>query len=466
MKSNKLLILSLFLLIFSVYTIINPSAFNAGINFVNEKTGLSLAEVRDEGFLFGLDLQGGAYLLYEAELEDISSSEREERMSGIRDLLEKRINLYGVGESTIQVRGDRISVEIPGAHDLDEAIDMIGETPFLDFRELSEEMERVQQEKWDEIENYFGKTAMEITFEDLMELQDGAVENWEIVLESPYKETGLTGAHLDSARVIINQITQEPVIGLSFNKEGAALFAEITERNIGRPLATFLDDRILQEATVQEKISGGEAQISGGFSVEEAYKVARDLRVGALPVPINLISQQSIGPSLGEDSLNTSIMAGIFGFALVASFMIIFYRFLGVFAVLSLGIYALFVIFLFKAIPVTLTLSGIAGFLLSVGMAIDANILIISRIREELRDGKSLKKSIEEGYKNAWSSIRDGNLTTLIVAIILFFITTSFVRGFAVTLILGILVSLLCSMIIKRGLLILFEDAKISKIKK
>lgn len=464
MKSNIILTILIIFLVFLVYTIISPSFFNSGVNFINKNTPLSLSKVKDEGFMFGLDLQGGAYLLYEAELDDIPLSERDQRMSGLRDLIERRVDLYGIGESMVQIRGERLSVEIPGAHDLDEAIGIIGETPFLDFREISEEVLEKQQEKWEEIENHFGKTIEEIKIEELLALED-EIEDWEIVLQSPYKETGLTGAHLDNARVVIHQVTQDPIITLSFNEEGAILFAEITERNINKTLATFLDGAILQEATVQEKIAGGEAQITGNFSIEEAYNIARDLRIGALPVPISLISQQSIGPSLGEESLDVSIIAGLVGFVLVTGFMIIFYRFLGLFSVLSLAIYISFVMFLFKIIPVTLTLSGIAGFILSVGMAIDANILIISRIREELRSGKSVKKSIEEGYKNAWSSIRDGNFTTLMVAIILFFITTSFVRGFAITLILGILVSLLCSMIIKRALLQIFEDGKLSKIK-
>ncbi len=465
MKSNIFLTILLFLLVFFVYTIISPSGFNSGIDFVNRNTPLSLSKVEDRGFMFGLDLQGGAYLLYEAELDDIPLSEIDQRMSGLRDLIERRVNLYGIAESMVQIRGERLSIEIPGAHDLDEAISIIGETPFLDFREIAEDVQEKQQEKWEEIENHFGKKIEEIKIEELLALDSEEVEDWEIVLQSPYKETGLTGSHLDNAKVVINQVTQDPIIALSFDKEGSALFEEITERNIGKPLATFLDGSILQEATVQEKISGGEAQITGSFSIDEAYNVARDLRIGALPVPISLISQQSIGPSLGEESLNASLTAGMFGFALVAGFMIIFYRFLGLFSIFSLAIYVLFVLFLFKIIPVTLTLSGIAGFILSVGMAIDANILIISRIREELRDGKTVKKSIEEGYKNAWASIRDGNFTTLMVAIILFFITTSFVRGFAITLILGILTSLLCAMIIKRALLLLFEDGKLSKIK-
>ncbi len=455
----------LFFLAVTSFFVTFPSFFNQGADFINKRTAFTLPEMRERDFMLGLDLQGGAYLLYEADLTGVPSGERDERMRGLRDLIERRIDLYGVAEPSVQVVGERLAVEIAGAHDLDEAINIIGETPFLDFREISPEIEKKQEEKWEEIAEYLDKPLEEITLEDLTKLEEAEVENWEIVLEDPYKKTDLTGRHLENARVVMHPVTQEPVISLVFSEEGAEIFEEITERNIGEPLATFLDGELLQEAIVQEKISGGEAQITGVFSVEEAYNIARDLRIGALPVPIELVSQQSIGPALGEDSLKVSVEAGIFGFLLVALFMIFVYRLPGFVSVLSLSIYILFVVFLFKIIPVTLTLSGIAGFVLSVGMAIDANILILSRTREELKEGRNLENSVEEGYKRAWPSIRDGNLTTLMVAIILFFITTSFVRGFAVTLILGILVSIFCAMVITKALLDFFAENKISKIK-
>ncbi len=465
MKTKYTTLILFLFLIFFCYIIAFPGGFNKKIEFVNEKTPLSLSYIEEKGFVFGLDLQGGAYLLYQADFEGVPAGERLQRMEGLRNLIERRVDLYGIAESSVQVRGERLVVEIPGAHDLDRAIDIIGETPFLDFREISPEVVEMQEKKLEEVAEYFGKEVGDITVQDLLNLEDSGIDNWEIIFEESYKETGLTGRHLENARVSMHPVTQEPIILLTFNKEGAQLFEEITARNVGKPLATFLDGAILQEATVQEKISGGEAQITGGFSIEEAYNVARDLRIGALPVPIELVSQQSIGPALGEDSLAVSLRAGMLGMLLVAAFMIFAYRLPGVISVFSLLTYILFVVFLFKIIPVTLTLSGIAGFILSIGMAIDANILIISRMREEMKEGKSVLKSIEEGYKRAWSSIRDGNITTLMVAIILFFITTSFVRGFAITLILGILVSLFSAMIINRLLLSFFEEGKVSKVK-
>ncbi len=466
MKIKNVTIILTVLLLALIYVVAFPSSFNRGVETVNKRVPFSVPMLEERDFMFGLDLQGGAYLLYEADLSDVPMGERTERMEGLRDLIERRIDLYGVGESMVQVRGERITVEIPGAHDLDEAIDIIGETPFLDFRETSPEMIERQQEKWEEIEDYLGKSMQEMTFEDLMGLQDSEIEDWEIVLENTYEITELTGRHLENARVVMHPTTREPTITLDFNREGAELFEEITGRNVGMPLATFLDGEMLQEATVQEKISGGEAQITGDFGMEEAYNIARDLRIGALPVPIELVSQQSIGPALGEESLEVSVQAGIFGFLLVSVFMVLIYRLPGLFSVLALGGYILIVLFLFKIIPVTLTLSGIAGLILSVGMAIDANILILSRMREEIRKGNNVKESIEKGYNNAWSSIRDGNFTTLMVAIILFFITTSFVRGFAVTLILGILASLFVAMIINRAFLAYCEESKLAKFKK
>lgn len=463
MKEKITAILFIFLVIFLCGVIIFPKQFN-------EKTPESFPKVEESSFNLGLDLEGGAYLLYQADLEDVPGGEKEERMEGLRDLIEKRINLYGITESSVRIREDRLEVEIPGQHNLEEAIKIIGETPFLDFREISEEKEEIKEKKWKEIEEYLDKERNEVTFQDLLDVEEsGEIEGWEVITTSHYELTGLTGRHLEDASVVINQVTQKPLITLEFNEKGAVLFEEITDRNIGKPLATFLDGSILQEAVVQEKITGGKAQISGDFSAEEAYATARDLRIGALPVPISLVSQQSIGPELGVTVLALAVKAGLVGATLVSIFIILVYRLSGLISVISLFVYTLLVISLFKIIGVTLTLSGIAGFILSIGMAIDANVLVLSRMREEMKKGSNIRKSIEESYLKAWSSIRDGNITTLIVAFVIFFITTSFVRGFAVVLILGILVSIFSVMIINRMLLRAFfceklEDLKLRKI--
>ncbi len=454
-----------FFVIFLCGAIIFPTQFNQGVDFIAKKTSISLPKMEEVPFDLGLDLEGGAYLLYEADLGDVSGGEQEERMNGLRNLIERRIDLYGVAEPSVRVRGERLEVEIPGKHDLNEAIEIIGETPFLEFKEISEETQERKEEKWSEIEEYLGKDREDVTLEEIASLE-GEVDDWEIIKEDHYESTELTGRHLENAKVIINNVTQKPIIALEFNEEGAELFEEITARNIGKPLATFLDGEVLQEATVQEKITGGRAQITGDFSAESAYNTARDLRIGALPVPIDLISQQSIGPELGVEALALVVKAGIVGGLLLSLFMILVYRFSGLISIISLFVYILIVVSLFKIIPVTLTLSGIAGLILSIGMAIDANVLVLSRMKEELKKGSDVQKSIEESYSKAWSSIRDGNITTLIVALVIFFITTSFVRGFAIVLMLGIFVSIFVVMTINRLLLRLIADSKLADIKK
>ncbi len=466
MNKKKVTAILLILLAFVAYLAVSPAYFNRGVDFVNESLRLSLPKIEERDFQLGLDLQGGAYLLYEADLSDIEEEEVSSHMEALRNLIERRIDIFGIGEPVVQIKGDRLVVELPGVHDLEKAIEKIGETPFLDFREIPEGAEEERAEKIEEAEELIGKSFNQFTEEDLEILEEEGFDMETLLSETPYVITELTGRRLESASVDFEPTTNKPVISLAFDSEGAQLFEEITARNVGRPLATFLDGELLQEATVQEKISGGRAQITGDFSLEEARGIAQNLQAGALPVPIELISQQSIGPSLGEESLNLSIMAALWGFLAVSIFVVAVYRLPGVLSVISLLLYGLILLALFKSIPITLTLSGIAGFILSLGMAIDANILIFSRMREEIRKGSSFKESVDEGFRRAWPSIRDGNFTTLIVAVVFFFIATSFVRGFAVTLILGILVSMFSAMVVTRYLLSLFADSKLSKIKK
>ncbi len=268
--------------------------------------------------------------------------------------------------------------------------------------------------------------------------------------QDPWKYTGLTGTQLKRAQVQFDPNTNEPQVGLEFNDEGKELFGEITEQNVGKPVAIFLDEQPISVPTVNEPIKNGEAVITGAFSLEEAKTLARRLNAGALPVPIHLISQQTIGASLGEDSVQKSLEAGIIGLILVALFMILFYRIPGVLAVLSLAIYGALVLAIFKLFSVTLTLAGVAGFILSVGMAVDANVLIFERLKEELRLGKSMGSAIEEGFARAWSSIRDGNVSTLITCFILATFTTSIVKGFAITLGIGVLVSMFSAIVITK----------------
>jgi protein-export membrane protein SecD len=273
-----------------------------------------------------------------------------------------------------------------------------------------------------------------------------------------WKNTELTGRNLKKATVQFNQQDSSPEVSLEFDDAGAKLFEDITARNVGKPVAIFLDGYAISEPNVNEKITGGKAVISGNFSTTEAKDLVTRLNAGALPVPITLVNQQTVGASLGQQSVDNSLKAGIVGLILVALFMIIYYRFLGLLSVLALGVYGVLSLAIFKIWPVTLTLSGIAGFILSIGMAVDANILIFERLKEELRAGRSLSGAIQEGFSRAWPSIRDSNFTTLITCIVLIEFSTSVIKGFAVTLLLGVLLSMFSAIIVTRTFLRLFSE--------
>ena len=271
--------------------------------------------------------------------------------------------------------------------------------------------------------------------------------------QDEWKRTELTGKQLDNAQLDFDQRTGAAQVSLQFDKEGADLFAEITKRNVGKPVAIFLDGEPISIPTVQGEIIGGNAVITGQFTVAEAKLLAQRLKAGALPVPINLIMQQSVGPTLGQASVNASLTAGLWGFLLVALFMIIIYRLPGLVAMLALVFYGTLSFAIFKSIPVTLTLSGIAGFILSVGMAVDANVLIFERLKEELKLKKPFSQALEEAFHRAWPSIRDGNVTTLISCVVLYGFTSSVIKGFALTLGIGILLSMFSAIVVTRNLL-------------
>ncbi len=411
-----------------------PQAWNTLARGFNNRFGFSgiLLPQFDRPFRLGLDLAGGAHLVYRADVLGINRAEVSEAMAGLRDVIERRVNLFGVQEPVVQVdrRGEeeRLIVEIAGVTDVKEAIQLIGQTPFLEFRELRSDSER---DAWLE-----------------------KIKNGEQIDGDPYTlPTPLTGRFLKRAVVNFNQTTAEPEISVEFNDEGASLFFDLTERNVGKQLPIYLDGVPISAPVVQDKISGGRAQITGRFTPEEARDLVRRLNSGALPVPITLISQTTVGATLGGVSLERSLKAGIWGFLAVALFMIIRYRLPGFLAVVALLMYAAFVLLLFKIIPVTLTAAGIAGFILSIGMAVDANILIFERMKEELRSGKDIENAIEEGFKRAWTSIRDSNISSLITSVILFWFGTSIVQGFALTLGIGIIVSMFSAIIVTRTFL-------------
>ena len=351
----------------------------------------------------GLDLKGGVRLVYELDLSKTGQGDQASAITSTRDVIERRVNTTGVSEPIIQpsTAGGKqtVIVELPGLKNVDEAVAMIGKTAMLEFKEAGSD-----QQSW--------------------------------------VSTNLTGKQVKKATVEFDSTTNKPQIGLEFNAEGTKLFGDITARNIGKPLAIFLDEEMLQAPTVQDKITGGKAQITGDFKIQDVKNDVNLLNAGALDIPIKLVEQRVIGASLGEESVKKSLVAGLIGLALVGLFMLLNYRFAGVVALLALIGYTAITLAIYKLVPITLTLAGIAGFILSIGMAVDANILIFERMREELRKGKTLTLAIDEGFRRAMPSIKDSNAATLITCGVLYFTTTGMTRGFALTLAIGVAVSL------------------------
>ncbi len=627
--------------------LVSPGLANKSVDFLNSKLGLSISHVYNLPFSLGLDLQGGTQLTYEADTSKLKSGDEGAAVEGVRDVIERRVNAFGVAEPLVQVNQSggswRVLVELAGVKDVNQAIKMIGETPLLEFKETNtqparemtaaetKEMndfnkaaeikagdllkqaktntdfatlaktnseDKVTKEKggdmgyvkesqsvykliydainkavpteakvWDKViktdEGYNivrfdssrdGETEVKashllICFKDasgcennttkeeaLKKITDlkatASVKNFadlvkinstepgadssagdlgfftrgmmvkefsdkaftmkvgeisdpvetqfgyhliyktgenapkefklsRILLKTktskdflpptePYISTGLTGKNLKKATVEFDQTNTQPMVGLEFDDTGKKLFSEITSRNVGKKVAIYLDGELLSDPVVNEAITDGKAVIQGSFDVAKAKLLSQRLNAGALPIPINLISQQTVGASLGQKSLEASLFAGFIAFMLVVLFMILYYRLPGLFASLALCVYAFIVLFLFKLIPVTLSLSGIAGFILSVGIAVDANVLIFERLKEELRAGKPLGSAIDEGFKRAWPSIRDGNVSTLITCFILAWFGSGLIKGFAITLTIGILVSLFSAMVVTR----------------
>jgi preprotein translocase subunit SecD len=447
-----------------------PNYFNKSVDFLNAKFSWKLPHFWQKPYVLGLDLQGGVNLTYQADLSTVQ--DKSGAMQGLRDVIERRVNLFGVSEPVVQIQGsDKLVVELPGVKDVQSAIDMIGKTPYLEFDEARSATET--QQILDKIKEVQAAQAKK---EDVTKIKD-----WQLAFENPYiKPTELTGKYLSKATVTFDQTTYKPQIQLQFNAEGAKLFEEITARNINKPLAILLDgasiidtngdgkidNNDLYAPIVQDKITGGTAVITGDMSAQTANDIARRLNSGALPVKIGSpISQETVGPLLGSVSLQKSLVAGLFGLLAVVVFMIVFYRLPGLLASIALVVYVAITLSIFKLVPITLTLAGIGGFILSIGMAVDANILIFARMKEEIKQGKALSLAISEGFKRAWPSIRDSNVNSLIVCAILFLFSTSFIKGFALTLSLGIVVSLFSAIFITRILLMVFVGQKLEKAK-
>ena len=420
-------------------------------NYYSETNGSSRFPLR-----LGLDLSGGAHLLYKADVSGISAGEEKEAVESLRDVIERRINLFGVAEPLVQVEETsgiisndkefRLIVELPGVTDVDAAISMIGQTPLLEFK---------KERSPEDVERY--KKA----FEEFQNAQSDGNADFipdPILNEGPYQDTGLTGRFLKRASLEFDSTTGEPKVVIEFDDTGADMFAALTKENVGKTIAIYLDGAPISTPIVNEEITGGSAVISGNFKPDEAKELVGRLNSGALPVPISLLSTQTIGPSLGKQAYEQGIRAGIWGLIAVAVFLIFWYRLPGLLAVIALGIYLVMMIALFKVIPVTLTAAGIAGFILSIGMAVDANVLIFERMKEELSkkyndregEGKDIREAANDGFTRAWASIRDGNISSIITAIILFWFGTSLVKGFALTFGIGVLVSMISAITITR----------------
>ena len=635
-------------LLFASSIFVAPQLFNKGIDWANNNVHLGLPRITERDFRLGLDLQGGAHLVYEADVSNIPAGEEASAVEGVRDVIEKRINGIGVSEAQVQTtqvgKNRRIIVELPGVSDVEQAISMIGATPILEFKEINDaparELTAEEQKQIDtfnvdakvkatdllkkikdginfedvakessedetsknnggylnyvntkypyaelfiwaqtvkegdisktlvtstegfnilkrgterdgekevqashilicylgsqncnneqytkeealakaqEIYNqanadnfeqlakdnstdpsvaqnngdlgWFGTGQMIPEFEKAtFDAQKGQIigpvetafgyhviykkderntkeyEIWRILVKTekatdilppqdPWKNTDLSGKNLKHSEVVSDQQTGAIQVALNFDDDGKDLFADITKRNVGKQVAIFLDNDIISAPNVQTAITDGRAVITGSFNLQDAKLLSQRLNAGALPVPVNLISQQTVGATLGAKSVQASLFAGIVGLLLVMIFMLIYYRLPGLLSVIALALYITLTLALFKSIGVTLSLAGIAGFIISIGMAIDANVLIFERLKEELISGKSLKAGVEEGFKRAWSSIRDSNISTLITCILLIWFGTSFVQGFAVTLGIGVLLSMFSAITVTRVLL-------------
>ena len=398
-------------------------------------------------FHLGLDLSGGTHLLYSADVSLLSPNQIDDSMNALRDVIERRINLFGVGEPIVQVQtgsfgsgGDhRLSVELPGVTDISQAITMIGQTPFLEFRVQSSEPQKVNV-------NADGTATLDPN--------------------GNFVPTLLNGKYLKSAQLSFDTSTGEPIVNLNFNDEGAKLFEQITRDNVGKTVAIYLDGQVISAPVVREAITGGQAQISGNFTPEEGKLLVGRLNSGALPVPISLISTETIGATLGEQATHAGVKAALIGFLIIALFLILWYRLPGLVAVIALAIYVSITLALYKLIPVTLTTAGIAGFIISIGMAVDANVLIFERLKEELKAGRTINDATHTGFARAWPSIRDSNTSSLITAVILFWFGTSLIKGFALTFGLGVLVSLLSAISITRIFLYAFNMTKDSRLMK
>lgn len=389
----------------------------------------------DLSMKLGLDIQGGTQVTLRADMSAISEADRPTALSAAQEVLLRRVDLYGVNEPLVQTSRTaneyRIIVELAGVDDPAEALALIGTTAQLDFRLASDDLTTATTSA----DAFFGG----------------------------FVPTDLTGKDLSRATVNFDPQTNEPIIALQFTPDGRKKFADITGKNVNKVLGIFLDGFPLMLPVINQAIMDGEAVITGGFSLEEAKNLSIQLNAGALPVPIQVIEQRTIGASLGQEAVARSVEAGVIGIGLVMVLMIALYGWSGLIANLALSMYAVYTVALYKLLGVTITLPGIAGLLLTIGMAVDANILIFERMKEELRAGKPFEVAMKQGFGRAWDSIKDANIATIFVSLVLinpldisFLNTSGLVRGFGITLLIGVVVSLFTGVVVTRTLMLLF----------
>jgi preprotein translocase subunit SecD len=402
----------------------NPNAVFKIFNVKNELT-----------FRKGLDLEGGTSLILKADMQNKSSAQKTQALEAAKTVIENRVNLFGVSEPIVQTSvvsntDYRIIVELPGLTNVNKVRDLIGTTAQLSF--------------WQEIAS---SSAKNISPSDLFTMSG-----------TYFQKTNLSGADIRETNVSFDSNTSRPQVQLKFTPEGTKKFSDITQKIVGKRLAIVLDNQVIEAPSVNQAILTGDAVITGGFTIDSANQLSTELNAGALPVPLKILSSIIIEPTLGTMSLQKSLFAGILGFIIIVVFMIALYGRLGAVASTALVLYTLFTLSIFKLSSitpygVTLTLSGIAGFILSIGMAVDANILIFERMKEELRSGKSKDTAIELGFSRAWTSIRDSNVATLITSFVLYEFGTGIVRGFALVLAIGVLISMFSAIIVTRTFL-------------
>lgn len=406
----------------TVDRVIHPPTFQFSLFGISIKKTFKTA--------LGLDLAGGSHIVLEADMKDIPSADRTTALESSKEVIERRVNFFGVGEPVVQTskteKNYRIIVELPGVSDVEQAIAIIGQTARLDFRET------------DLKEPVASDAATFITLENT-------------------KTVSITGKDLKRASLEYSTQTGQPEVAIEFTTDGSKKFSEVTSRLKGKQLAIFLDSFPVTAPVVQTAITDGKAVITGSFTKDAAKALALQLNAGALPVPVSVVERRTVEATLGAESVTKSIRAGLVGLSLVAIFMVLQYGRLGILADFALLLYGLLSFGIFRLFGITLTLPGIAGFILSIGMAVDSNILIFERYKEELRSGKPWSIAIEQAFGKAWDSIRDANFTTIITTLILynpgnwqFLPASGLVRGFAATLLIGVLISLFTGIVASR----------------